>query len=267
MIIGSVNLNAHVYVEEIFNEYMYMRINYSLEKNNTLHVSIDVSNHLENPKGGISISIPELKSTNYIKKTDSRNFEKINIFKAGSKVWNNTLKKAVPSDYLLIEAWDNKWIKTYVRYVNFTLDIKDLKSLNLQIRSNLSVGKEKFATPLEGTLDQQGFPIHNIHIVVDEILERDKYYFRSETNEEQTKDTLYLVNKSKKQEKKILERKHINGNFEGMAYGCFFEDDPTFTKSGDLIANYSCAQGPYQPEMKYIFSKNGDLLKEIKLSE
>jgi hypothetical protein len=264
VIVSGINLNAISFKENISNEYLNINVNYYYFKDdNRIDISIEAINLHGNGKGGISISIPELKTTDLIKSQYSQSFKKIDTFKAGSKVWNNTLKKAISSEYLLVEGWSDKWKRNDSKYMFFSVDTKSLKSLTLQIRSNLIVGKEKVSTPSSGIVDQQGFPIKNINLSFDELFKRDKYSFITKTDWEKDIDTLYLVNKETKEEKKILVREHISG----AGFACQFYEMPVCTESGNLIATYICdgvAVTNAGYDRSYTFSTNGDLLKEEK---
>lgn len=271
LVIFTVELSAYTYSDKLSNKYVDIKIEYTYSKNdNNLHINIQAKNLYKNGKGGISISIPELKSAQLINKQYPQSLKQFGVFKEGSKIWNASLKKSVPAQYLLIEKWNDKWNKNNYESLSFEIAVKDLKSLTLQVRTNLIVGKEKIALPDNGVEDQQGFAVESINLVFDELEKKDKYSFRVDENWDTSKDTLYLVNKETKQEKKVLVQERVFG----ASYVCSFGQVAGHTKEGNLIAYYECEGGilspdgmsyVYSPESKrYIFSQKGNLIKKEK---
>lgn len=264
LVISTVELSAYTYSDKLSNKYIDMKIEYAYSKeNNNVYINIKAKNLYKNGKGGVSISIPELKSTQLINKQYPQSLKQFGVFKEGAKVWNNSLKKSVPAQYLLIEKWNDKWNKNNYEFLSFEVDTKDLKSLTLQVRTNLIVGKEKIALPEDGTVDQQGFSVENINLVFDEIQTKDKYSFRVDENWDTSKDTLYLVNKDTKQEKKVL----VEEGVHAASFGCNFGEIAGHTKDGNLIAYYECEGEPVSNDSKrYIFSPDGNLIKKEKIN-
>ncbi|MDD3009351.1 MAG: hypothetical protein PHQ70_10850 [Arcobacter sp.] len=271
LVIFTVELSAYTYSDKLSNKHVDMKIEYTYLKNdNNLYINIQAKNLYKNGKGGISISIPQLKSAQLINKQDPQSLKQLGVFKEGSKIWNGSLKQTISAQYLLIEKWNDKWNKNNYESLSFSVDVKDLKSLTLQVRTNLIVGKEKIALPQDGVEDQQGFVVETINLVFDELEKKDKYSFRVDENWDTNMDTLYLVNKETKQEKKVLVQEKVFA----ASYACSFGQVSGHTKEGNLIAYYECEGGilspdgmsyVYSPESKrYIFSEKGDLIKKEK---
>lgn len=262
LVIFTVELSAYTYSDKLSNKHVDMKIEYIYLKNdNNLYINIQAKNLYKNGKGGISVSIPELKSAQSINKQDPQSLKQLGVFKEGSKIWNGSLKQTISAQYLLIEKWNDKWNKNNYESLSFSVDVKDLKSLTLQVRTNLIVGKEKIALPQDGVEDQQGFVVETINLVFDELEKQDKYSFRVDENWDTYKDTLYLANKETKQEKKVLVQEGVHG----ASFGCNFGQLAGHTKEGNLIAYYECEGEPVANDSKrYIFSEKGDLIKKEK---
>lgn len=262
LVIFTVELSAYTYSDKLSNKHVDMKIEYIYLKNdNNLYINIQAKNLYKNGKGGISISIPQLKSVQLINKQDPQSLKQLGVFKEGSKIWNGSLKQTISAQYLLIEKWNDKWNKNNYESLSFSVDVKDLKSLTLQVRTNLIVGKEKIALPQDGVEDQQGFVVETINLVFDELEKKDNYSFRVDENWDTYKDTLYLVNKKTKQEKKVLVQEGVHG----ASFGCNFGQVTGHTKEGNPIAYYECEGEPVANDSKrYIFSEKGDLIKKEK---
>lgn len=131
----------------------------TIYENEKVFISLKVKNLYKNGKGGISLSFPQFLKGSKIISKNQKGFSKVDIFSSGSKIWNKHAKKALPSDYLLVEGWSNSWKKNETKELILEVDTSKMSSLIIQTRGNLISNKKKLAIPNKGNAGQQGYSV------------------------------------------------------------------------------------------------------------
>jgi len=109
-------------------------------------------------KGYFSISFKEITTKTPIKLLHS-DFDRFDIYYKGSKIYNQELKKAIKSSYLLVEAYTKKWKEKQSKEVSFIIEVpKGIKNLDILLRSDYD-GRtsESWSREENLTKDQQGY--------------------------------------------------------------------------------------------------------------
>ena len=109
-------------------------------------------------KGYFSISFKEITTKTPIKLLHN-DFDRFDVYYKGSKIYNQELKKAIKSSYLLVEAYTKKWKEKQSKEMSFIIEIpKGIKNLDILLRSDYD-GRTSEGWSIEENLtkDQQGY--------------------------------------------------------------------------------------------------------------
>ena len=129
----DMNEDEITYVEDLSNNLTYT---YSLIDDNTIRLNFKYKTELDTLSfGGIAVSFPQIKDSSVVKNIDKQSFEIVNIINENEKTFNPVLKQDVISEYLLIEAIDDKW-SNIEDEKEFSLDI-DISQIQNYFEINL----------------------------------------------------------------------------------------------------------------------------------
>jgi hypothetical protein len=102
------------------------RIKIALEANNILY---------DTTQGWLSVSFKELTGKSAKVKLLHKDFDEFHTYPAGSKIYNIKKKKAIKSQYLMVESAVKKWKEDEKRKLEFELEVpKDMKHLTMLLR-------------------------------------------------------------------------------------------------------------------------------------
>lgn len=138
---------------------------YELINENLVRVNFRYATNLKGiSSGGISVSFPQFKDGSKIVKNSTNSFQKINFYNAGNEIWNGAEEKNIISSYLLVEGWDEKWSDINVeKEFSLWINVKGLDVLQINLRGGaLNEGSTQNSSeivPVDGELDQQGYPV------------------------------------------------------------------------------------------------------------
>ncbi len=125
---------------------------------NKLILTVKSTNLVDDGKGGISVSFPQFVTTSRVLKSEKIGFNKVNLYKKGTKIWNREIRKTVRSSYLLSEGWSNKWRANEEKIIKLEISIKNLDKLVVHVRTNIINGKKEYVNPVDSTYyNQQGY--------------------------------------------------------------------------------------------------------------
>ncbi len=143
--------NGNMYIE-LFYKVMGNKIKFEITAQNQSWYDVK--------GGGVSISFPTLANT-YISKIKRGSFSSLKVYPKGSKIWNRRFKSLMNSQYLLVEAWSNRWKSSHTKRASFVMDITNLKHLKVQLRGVLLKRKKELLTPSTrvSIKDQQDYPV------------------------------------------------------------------------------------------------------------
>ena len=119
--------------------------------------------------GGISVSFPQLADKTRIIKNSSNSFKEINLYEAGTEIWNGGSQQNVASTYLLVEGWDDNWDNSVENDMSLVIDTNGLQTLEVYIRAGALNEKDanqeaSEIVPQAGELDQQSYPVEFLEI-------------------------------------------------------------------------------------------------------
>ncbi len=80
-----------------------------------VELDISMTNNSNYDWGWLSVSFPNLQSKSSVKGSEKIGFVTVKSYGQGSKIYNKNLKKAMISDYLLVEGEGKKWQKNSVK--------------------------------------------------------------------------------------------------------------------------------------------------------
>jgi hypothetical protein len=102
------------------------RIKISLEANNNFYETVE---------GWLSISFKELKGKSAKVKLLHKDFDDFHSYPAGSKIYNSKKKKAIKSQYLMVESSIKQWKESEKKKLEFELEVpKNIKHLTTLLR-------------------------------------------------------------------------------------------------------------------------------------
>lgn len=126
-------------------------IKINLEKigSHLVKVSATMKNYSDKERGWFSLSFPQLVSKKSINDIHSNGFKNVQIYNKGSKVWNNTKKKAVHSKYLLVEGEGNPWKRDKEKIMKFIVRVPQ--------------NEDRLYVNIRGALRGEDKNIHNVY--------------------------------------------------------------------------------------------------------
>lgn len=159
------NRPLHAYFKQ--EEQMSFEVDGQVQKDGTVKITAKMQNFSYHNKGWFSLSFPQLSSKSAVVSLNKQGFTLANAYPKGSKIYNQELKKAIRSDYLLVEGEDSDWNIDKVNTITLTLTPPaKAKQLILDIRGNLKSKATTLMLPDEynGVKGQQGFTNYRVFI-------------------------------------------------------------------------------------------------------
>jgi hypothetical protein len=147
-----------------------LKYTYKMIDENLLRLDIKYKSNLNVvSSGGISISFPQLSDKTRIIKNSTNSFKEINLYDAGTDIWNGGLQQNVTSSYLLVEGWDDTWDNSAEKDMSLVIDTNGLETLEVYIRAGALNEKDanqeaSEIVPQSGELDQQNYPVEFLEI-------------------------------------------------------------------------------------------------------
>lgn len=147
-----------------------LKYSYKMIDENLLRLDIKYKSNLNVvSSGGISISFPQLADKARIIKNSSNSFKEINLYDAGTEIWNGSSQQNVASTYLLVEGWDDNWDNSIEKDMTLVIDTNGLETLEVYIRAGALNEKDanqeaSEIVPQIGDLDQQSYPVEFLEI-------------------------------------------------------------------------------------------------------
>lgn len=147
-----------------------LKYTYKMIDENLLRLDIKYKSNLNVvTSGGISVSFPQLADKTRIIKNSSNSFKEINLYDAGTEIWNGGSQQNVASTYLLVEGWDDNWDNSVEKDMSLVIDTNGLQTLEVYIRAGALNEKDanqeaSEIVPQIGDLDQQSYPVEFLEI-------------------------------------------------------------------------------------------------------
>ncbi|MDD2894533.1 MAG: hypothetical protein PHG81_00820 [Aliarcobacter sp.] len=147
-----------------------LKYTYKMIDENLLRLDIKYKSNLKVvSSGGISLSFPQLTDKTRIIKNSTNSFKEINLYNAGTEIWNGGLEQNVASSYLLVEGWDDNWDNSTEKDLSLVIDTNGLETLEVYIRAGALNEKDanqdaSEIVPQAGELDQQNYPVEFLEI-------------------------------------------------------------------------------------------------------
>ena len=147
-----------------------LKYTYKMIDENLLRLDIKYKSNLNVvTSGGISVSFPQLADKTRIIKNSSNSFKEINLYDAGTEIWNGGSQQNVASTYLLVEGWDDNWDNSVEKDMSLVIDTNGLQTLEVYIRAGALNEKDvnqeaSEIVPQAGELDQQSYPVEFLEI-------------------------------------------------------------------------------------------------------
>ncbi len=138
-------------------------------KDTTISITVSMKNEAYANKVWLSLSFPQLQNKNKIIKMQTTGFDSLIAYPKDSKVYHRRLKKSIPSQYLLIEAEDEKWDNYKTQTITLALQVPQNKqALILNVRATLKSENKTLTLPHEydGITGQQGYKNYKIFIEI-----------------------------------------------------------------------------------------------------
>ena len=150
-------VNDHYYYIEGLG---YIHLNIDRLKNKKVKISVDFRDLAYNDIDYLSLSFPDIKSKKRFTKLHIVGFNKINVYGAGSKIYNQELKKAIKSKYVLVEASGTKEHST----MSFEVDTKGVQALKILLHATFKDGNKSRVMPddYNQNIGQQGYSNYRI---------------------------------------------------------------------------------------------------------
>lgn len=138
----------------------YIALNMIKLKENRVKITVDFKDLGYHDMDYLSLSFPDIKSKKRFSKLHIVEFKKINVYGAGSMIYNQELKKAIKSHYTLVEANGKKENSK----MSFEVDTKGLKELNILLHATFKDGKKSIVMPddYNQNIGQQGYSNYSI---------------------------------------------------------------------------------------------------------
>lgn len=147
-----------------------LKYTYKMIDENLLRLDIKYKSNLNVvTSGGISVSFPQLVDKTRIIKNSSNSFKEINLYEAGTEIWNGGSQQNVASTYLLVEGWDDNWDNSVENDMSLVIDTNGLQTLEVYIRAGALNEKDanqeaSEIVPQIGDLDQQSYPVEFLEV-------------------------------------------------------------------------------------------------------
>ena len=147
-----------------------LKYTYKMIDENLLRLDIKYKSNLNVvTSGGISVSFPQLADKTRIIKNSSNSFKEINLYDAGTEIWNGGSQQNIASTYLLVEGWDDNWDNSVEKDMSLVIDTNGLQTLEVYIRAGALNEKDanqeaSEIVPQIGDLDQQSYPVEFLEI-------------------------------------------------------------------------------------------------------
>ncbi len=147
-----------------------LKYTYKMIDENLLRLDIKYKSNLNVvTSGGISVSFPQLADKTRIIKNSSNSFKEINLYEAGTEIWNGGSQQNVASTYLLVEGWDDNWDNSVENDMSLVIDTNGLQTLEVYIRAGALNEKDanqeaSEIVPQIGDLDQQSYPVEFLEV-------------------------------------------------------------------------------------------------------
>ena len=147
-----------------------LKYTYKMIDENLLRLDIKYKSNLNVvTSGGISVSFPQLADKTRIIKNSSNSFKEINLYEAGTEIWNGGSQQNVASTYLLVEGWDDNWDNSVENDMSLVIDTNGLQTLEVYIRAGALNEKDVIQeaseiVPQIGDLDQQSYPVEFLEV-------------------------------------------------------------------------------------------------------
>jgi hypothetical protein len=147
-----------------------LKYTYKMIDENLLRLDIKYKSNLNVvTSGGISVSFPQLADKTRIVKNSTNSFKEINLYDAGTEIWNGGSQQNIPSTYLLVEGWDDTWDNSVEKDMSLVIDTNGLQTLEVYIRAGALNEKDanqdaSEIVPQIGDLDQQSYPVEFLEI-------------------------------------------------------------------------------------------------------
>ena len=124
---------AHTYIKTFDNT---LKVNVTATGEHTIKIIAEATNSIYNTtQGWLSISVKELKGKEAKVTLLHKDFDDFNSYKAGSKIYSKKEKKAIKSQYLLVESSSKKWKSNEKKKLEFELEVpKEIKHLTVLLR-------------------------------------------------------------------------------------------------------------------------------------
>jgi len=137
-------------------------------KNHQMTLVVKVENLSFYHRGWFSISFPSLTATKSVIRMTQSGFDSIKAYKKGSKVYHRTLKKAIQSQYLLVETESKIWKTDEEKSITLTLQVpQNVEDFFIDFRASfrnkdgaMSLVPDAYNT----VVGQQGFDNYRIRI-------------------------------------------------------------------------------------------------------
>lgn len=150
-------------------EKMAIDIEATKNDNQTMTITAKMSKLTYFDKGWLSLSFPQLTDKSHIIQMTSKGFKTLHAYPKGSKIYNVIHKKAIKSNYLLVEGEDQQWSDETTDTISITIKVpKGEEELILDVRGTLKDGTKTITLPDEfhGVAGQQGYTNHRIFIAL-----------------------------------------------------------------------------------------------------
>lgn len=117
--------------------------------------------------GGLTLSFPQM--IDMAGRVLDTNFDSVTGYPTGSKIYNRHLRRAMRSQYYMVEGWEKKWYKGQTKYMILRLKAPNaVGTFYIDARGVLLLNKKpnryEITLPLHGIEDQQGYKVKRIRI-------------------------------------------------------------------------------------------------------
>lgn len=159
------NRPVHAYFK--LKDEMSVEVNAKIQPDGKVHITTKMKNLSYLNRGWLSLSFPQLTNKAPKDTLQKQGFTYVRAYRKGSKIYNQKLKKTVPSSYLLVEGEDNNWNVDNVHTLTLTITPPaNKKYLMLDIRGKLTSKTQNIMLPNEydGIKGQQDFTNYRVYI-------------------------------------------------------------------------------------------------------
>lgn len=132
-----------------------------VEANSYFNVTATMQNNIGYARmGGLTLSFPQM--TNVAGKVLGNTFDAIDGYPPYSKIYNKYMRKAMRSEYYMIEGWEKKWYEGNKKKMRLKLRAPNaIGYFDVNVRGVLHFGKKndryEVTVPKYGKEDQQGY--------------------------------------------------------------------------------------------------------------